>query len=309
MTTETTLQGVIDQLTSFWHRQGCAVLPPCSFEVPLGLLHPEAFFRLLDPGPWRAAFVQPISRPADARGGAHPYRVARHLQLQVAWKDIDPRRPRDLMVESLRDVGFELEHHDLRFVDQRLQIEAGDVEGRGWRVMLDGLRLGRITYLEKIAGAAPSRPSVELSYGVELVAMARTGAADVFSVPWLAAVGTGGGADEPGRDKRREGEEELHRYAFDVADVGALRRSLDDLAGEAERCLAADLPRIAYEQAMRMLPLLDLLETRGDLSYRERVVRLGVVRDRVNEAARAYLASIDGASESADSVGEDSEER
>ncbi|MEO1369872.1 MAG: glycine--tRNA ligase subunit alpha, partial [Acidobacteriota bacterium] len=94
MTTETTLQGVIDRLTGFWHQQGCAMLPPCSFEVPLGLLHPEAFFRLLDPGPWRAAFVQPISRPADARGGTHPYRVARHLQLQVVWKDIDPRTAR-----------------------------------------------------------------------------------------------------------------------------------------------------------------------------------------------------------------------
>ena len=48
----TTLQSVISDLTGFWHEQGCAVLPPCSFEVPLGLLHPEAFFRLLEPEPW-----------------------------------------------------------------------------------------------------------------------------------------------------------------------------------------------------------------------------------------------------------------
>ena len=294
----TTLQSVISELTGFWHEQGCAVLPPCSSEVPLGLLHPEAFFRLLDPEPWQAAFLQPISRPADARGGEHPYRVARHLQFQVVWKGLDARQPRDLMLESLARVGFDLEQHDLRFVDERLNVEAAEIRGRGWRVLLDGLRLARISFLDRIASEAPVESSVEISYGVELLAMARGETADIFSVPWrwsaeeTASSQNAADLAQPSRAKRRESEQELHAYALDVASVSYLRQAIDGLDREASRCVEAGLPRVAYEQAMRMLPLLDLLETRGDLSFQERAHWLGEVRARVLEAAAAYRTAV-----------------
>lgn len=190
------------------------------------------------------------------------------------------------MLESLRHIGFELADHDLRFVDERLVIEAAETHGRGWRVLLDGLRLARLTFLDELAGEPPPRPSVEISYGVELLAMARGDAVDIFSVPWRDS------ATASSRAKRRESEEELHIYAQDVAGVSHLRQAVDRLDREASRCIEAGLPRIAYEQAMRMLPLLDLLETRKDLSLLERQHWLAEVSSRVLEAARLYRDSV-----------------
>lgn len=292
------LQSVIRSLSDFWAERGCALLPPCSFEVPLGLLHPEAVFRLLDTDPWRAAFLQPISRPSDSRGGRHPFRGGRHLQFQVVWKHPRSTAPRDTFLASLEALGFDLRQHDLRLRASVLEVEAVGAHGRGWRVELDGLGLGRIHFVERLAGQAlapadgPSGPAgrcpaaVEITYGLERLAMALSDVDDVFRVSWHVS---GEGRGPSSRSKRREAEEELHRYATSVANVGYLRQVMDGLDREAERCLAAGLPRAAYELAIRLLPVLDQLETRGDLAVRERRHWLAEVRRRVAAAAELYL--------------------
>ncbi|MEM6794292.1 MAG: glycine--tRNA ligase subunit alpha [Acidobacteriota bacterium] len=278
----TTLQQVIDRLTGFWHGWGCALIPPSSFEVPLGLLHPEAFFRLLDPEAWQAAFLQPISRPADARGGRHPFRKARHLQLQVVLGDAELLAPRQLMASSLAAVGFDLEHHDLRFEDSDLTIAAAGVLGRGWQVVLDGLRIGRVSFLEAVAGRPPAAVTAELSYGVERLAMARSGAADVYAIPWQTAGPTGT------RHKRSEEEQEVFRYSSSVAGADFHRAQVAALAEESRRCLEAELPRMAYELAVRILPSLDHLEARGSLGQLERERALAEVGGLVLASAELY---------------------
>lgn len=288
----TTLQRVIGRLAASWDQRGFAVLPPCGLEVPLGFQHPEAFFRLLDPEPWSAAFLQPIDRPADGRAGRHPFRTARHLQFQVLWQEPPAAAPRDAFVESLVDLGVDLAVHDLRFVDQALDVRALGVAGRGWRVELDGLGVGRITFLERLGGLELASRTVEIGFGVERLGMALADAGSVFAVPWRAS------SERPAEDdasapknlaKRRAAEEELHRYAAEVADIGHLRQVLDGFEREARRCLDARLPRAAYELAIGALPTLDRLETRGDLTPREREHWLDQVRAVVEAAAKIHV--------------------
>ncbi|MEM8932865.1 MAG: glycine--tRNA ligase subunit alpha [Acidobacteriota bacterium] len=284
-----TLQQVIGRLMAAWDGRGFAVLPPCGLEVPLGFQHPEAFFRLLDPEPWNAAFLQPIDRPADSRAGRHPFRTARHLQFQVLWQDPPPTAPRDAFAETLAVLGLDPADHDLRFVDQVLEVKALGVVGRGWRVELDGLGVGRVTFLEQLGGLPLRRRTAELGFGVERLGMALAESESVFTVPWRReASGTATGARRPA--KRRETEEELYRYAVGVANVGHLRQIVDGLDREARRCLDAGLPRAAYELAIRALPALDRLDTRGDLTPREREQWLDQVRSLVEDAATQYVA-------------------
>ena len=90
------------------------------------------------------------------------------------------------------------------------------------------------------------------------------------------------------RTKRRESEEELFRYASEMASVAYLRQALDGLDREAERCIEGSLPRQAYEHAVRMLSNLDRLETRGALEPSQRLHWLTQVRERVAAAAGIY---------------------
>ncbi len=275
------VQDAIFRLSRFWADQGCLVLPPCELEIPGGILHPEVFFRLLDPKPWRAAYLQPVRRPLDGRYGRHPYRLGRHLQFQVVVKapggDV-----RELYLKSLEDLGLELADHDLRFAEWNWEALSLDAWGLGWHVLVDGLGVTRMTFLQQVAGRQLDPVALEISYGVERLLMAITRADDTFRLPW-SDDGT-----EYGELWRRD-EVELSRYAVEVADVDLVERQLAVLAEEARVALDAGLVRLSYELTVKALRGIDLLEMRGRLSTRERVERLSGVREMVREVAARYL--------------------
>ena len=80
------LQELILGLSDFWVREGCVLQQPYDLEVGAGTMHPDTFLRVLGPEPWRVGYVQPSRRPADARYGANPFRLGKHLQFQVVLK-------------------------------------------------------------------------------------------------------------------------------------------------------------------------------------------------------------------------------
>jgi glycyl-tRNA synthetase alpha chain len=107
---------------------------------------------------------------------------------------------------------------------------------------------------------------------------------NAFELPWA------DGGPSYGELWRRD-EEELTRYAAEVADAEAIERQLALFLESARRSLDAGLPRFAYEQTVKCLREIDLLETRRELSIRDREQRLGQVRDLVLDVAAAYLAA------------------
>jgi len=277
------LQDAISRLSSFWAARGCLVLPPCTLEIPGGVLHPDAFFRLLDEEPWRAAYLQPVRRPLDGRYGRHPSRLARHLQFQVLLK-APGDDARDLYLASLADLGLELAVHDLRFAEWSWQALSLDAWGLGWHVLIDGLGVSRMTFLQQLAGRELEPVALEISYGLERLMMAVGRVRNAFELPWA------DGGPSYGELWRRD-EEELTRYAAEVADAEAIERQLALFLESARRSLDAGLPRFAYEQTVKCLREIDLLETRRELSIRDREQRLGQVRDLVLDVAAAYLAA------------------
>ncbi len=294
------VQDAIFRLSHFWAGEGCLVLPACELEIPGGILHPDAFFRLLDAQPWRAAYLQTVRRPLDSRYGRHPFRLGRHLQFQVILK-APPEDVRDRYVKSLEDLGLRLALHDLRFTEWSWEALSLDAWGLGWQVHLDGLAVTRLTFLQQVAGHDLDPVAAELSYGVERLLMAVTRTRDAFRLPW-----SEGGPDYG--ELWRPGEVELSRYALEVADVGAVERRLANLREEARQALDAGLVRLAYELVVQSLQGVDLLETRGELSTRERLVRLGRIRDMVGEVARRYLAEKAPAKEGGAAAGADAAE-
>lgn len=275
-----TVEDTIARLREYWRGEGCVALPACDFEIPSGTMHPQLFFALLGPEPWRAAVLQPVRRPRDARDGRHPYRLARHLQFQVLWKP-PPGDLRERYLASLETLGLEPRRHDLRFVDWRFEPRSLDARGAGWRTLVDGLGVSRITYLERAAGRVLEPPSVEISYGIERLSMALQGAAAVDELRWSGELGY--------RPLQRRAEAEYGRWVHEVFDPEGAMRRLERLRREAERCLEAGLPVRAYERAIGALEELDALEARGDFAARERRDRLAGIGELVAAAAEAYL--------------------
>lgn len=280
------LQDAISRLSSFWAARGCLVLPPCTLEIPGGILHPDVFFRLLDPEPWRAAYLQPVRRPLDGRYGRHPSRLARHLQFQVLLKAPDDD-VRGLYLASLEDLGLELAVHDLRFAEWYWEALSLDAWGLGWHVLVDGLGVARMTFLQQLAGREVDPVAVEISYGLERLMMTVSRVRNAFELPWA------DGGPSYG-DLWRRDEEELTRWAAEVADPEAVERQLALHLENARRALDDGLLRLAYEQTVKSLREIDLLETRRELSIRDCEERLGRVRDLVLEVAARYLAERTG---------------
>ena len=108
------LQSLILNLQRYWADAGCIIQQPYDLEVGAGTMHSETFLRALGPEPYRAAYVQPSRRPADARYGENPFRLGRHLQLQVILKP-SPKDVQELYLESLGALGIDRAVHDIRF--------------------------------------------------------------------------------------------------------------------------------------------------------------------------------------------------
>ncbi len=276
------LQQTLLRLLRYWTDEGCLLLPACDFEVDAATLNPQTFFHLLGADPWRSVTLQPVRRPLDGRRRDHPYRLVKHLQLQVLLKpslgDLQ-----EVYLRSLEAAGAELPIHDLRFADWSFDAPALAARGSGWHVLVDGLGVTRITYLRELAGHRLEPVAVELSYGLERLSMVLAGVPSAGDLAWAA-----GGPDYGAL--RRGDEAELSRYAFEVADVANLRQRLDALEGAARHRLENALARPAYELAVRVLQGLDVLEARGDLAATERARRIAAVRQVVTAAAELHLA-------------------
>jgi glycyl-tRNA synthetase alpha chain len=277
------IQEGIAELTRFWADKGCLVLAPTELEIPAGELHPDVFFRLLDGGTWNAAYLQGVRRPLDSRHGRHPYRLTRHLQFQVVLQGFEGN-VRELYLDSLRALGFDLSAHDLRFTEWVWEARSIASWGLGWHVELDGLGVTRLTFMQKLGGRELRPTPIGISYGVERLFMSKARVRSTFELPWVK-----GGADYG--DLRRQSEIEHSHYAVEVAGVDVIKRQIEDLHSEARSALAADLPRVAYELAVRSVYAIDLLDARGVLAGGEREERLHRVGALVTAAAEHYLGT------------------
>lgn len=279
---------VRQRLTQFWVERGHVLLPPCDFAIPAGSMHPDVFFNLLEDRPWGSALVQPVRRPRDGRHGLHPFRLARHLEFHVLLRH-GVEAMQDLYVHSLEALGLDLAAHDLCFSDGPWESHSLAAWGNGWHVQLDGLGVARLTFLRHLAGRPLARPAAELVYGIERTALVLAEVPDVKALIWGDGVTDG----EPWR----RSEEEMSRYAFEVADADLWQRSLDRREEEARRCLDAGLPRTAYELAVGNLEHVELLLARGQLEVRHRLRHLQRVQELVLAAAQVARAAMKPGSE------------
>jgi len=275
-------QDLILRLSAFWAEQGCAILQPYDMQVGAGTFHPATALRALGKKPWRAAYVQPTRRPTDGRYGENPNRLQHYYQYQVILKPTPPNS-QELLIESYRALGIDPTAHDIRFVEDDWESPTLGAWGLGWEVWCDGMEVTQFTYFQQIGGIPCALPSVELTYGLERLAMYVQGVENVFALDFNGAGLTYG-------DVFLRAEREFSAYNFELADTEMLARQFVDAETECRALLGHGLALPAYDQCIKASHLFNLLDARGALSVAERAAYIARVRELAKGCAEAWLA-------------------
>jgi glycyl-tRNA synthetase alpha chain len=273
-------QQLILALQSFWAGEGAVVQQPYDVEVGAGTMHPDTFFRVLGPEPWRAAYCSPSRRPVDGRYGQNPFRVYRHYQFQVVLKP-SPVDVQETYLRSLAALGIEPHDHDIRFDEDNWESPTLGAAGVGWQVLMDGMEISQFTYFQQAGGIELNPITAEITYGSERIAMFLNGVANVFDLEWAPGVRYG--------DVRLQEEIEFSRHNFEAADVPLLNRLFEQYEAEGHRLLKLGLVLPSYDYALRCSHTFNVLEARGAISVTERTGFIQRVRRLAVACARDYL--------------------
>jgi glycyl-tRNA synthetase alpha chain len=275
-------QRLILTLQDYWAKQKCLIVQPYDLEVGAGTFNPSTFLRALGPEPWNCAYVEPSRRPTDGRYGENPNRLQHYYQFQVIMKP-NPKNIQDLYLGSLKKFGIDPLAHDIRFVEDDWESPTLGAWGLGWEVWLDGMEITQFTYFQQVGGIDLNPIPVEITYGVERIAMYLQGVDNVFDLEWIPGITYG--------DVYHRNEVEFSRYNFEKADVPMLFNLFNQYEAESVRSAENGLPLVAYDYCLKCSHSFNLLDARGAISVTERVSYIARVRNLAKICAEGYLAS------------------
>lgn len=273
-------QDLILNLQNYWKSLGCVLVQPYDLEVGAGTFHPFTFFKALGPDPWKVAYTQPSRRPTDGRYGDNPNRLFQHHQFQVIIKP-SPQDIQNLYLDSLAAVGIKKEQHDLRFVEDDWESPTLGATGLGWEVWCDGMEITQFTYFQQVGSIDLDPISVELTYGLERIAMFIQNKDNVFDITW--------NENWNYREIRHAFEYQFSKYSFESANIDEYFQLFDIREKEAWDLLEGALVYPAYEAVLKCSHLFNTLDARGAISVTERTGYITRIRKMARRCAITYL--------------------
>ncbi|WP_139524581.1 glycine--tRNA ligase subunit alpha [Helicobacter pylori] len=271
------------KLQEYWKDQGCLVIQPYDIPAGAGTFHPATLLRSLDKKPWNVAYVAPSRRPTDGRYGENPNRLGSYYQFQVVIKP-SPSNIQEMYLKSLEVLGINLNEHDIRFVEDNWESPTLGAWGLGWEVWLDGMEVTQFTYFQQVGGIACSPIPVEITYGLERLAMYVQKVENILEIEWA----------KNNHDSVRyaqvhlESEYEFSKYHFEIASVRRLLEMFKNAQAEALHCLENKLPLPAYDFVMLCSHFFNILDARKAISVAERQNYILQIRDLAKGCAVLY---------------------
>ena len=275
-----TFQEIILKLQEFWANEGCLIMQPYDMEKGAGTFNPATFLRCLGRKPWSAAYVEPSRRPADGRFGENPNRLRKHYQFQVIRKPA-PADIQDTYLRSLNKLGISQKFHDIRFVEDNWESPTLGAWGLGWEVWLDGMEITQFTYFQQMGGYELDPVSVEITYGLERIAMYVQKKDNVYGVNYNENVSYG--------EVHLKEEVDFSKYNFNELEESVQAGLFSVYEAEARRLIEKKLLMPAYDYVMKCSHAFNLLDAKGAISVNERVSYIARVRKLANAVAGLWL--------------------
>jgi len=279
-------QDIIITLHKFWAEKGCLIWQPYDVEVGAGTMNPATFLKVLGKKPWNVAYVEPSRRPQDGRYGENPNRLQHYYQFQVILKPA-PENPQDIYLESLERLGINPLEHDIRFVEDDWESPTLGAWGLGWEVWLDGMEITQFTYFQQAGGIDLDEISVEITYGLERIAMYIQNKDSVFDIEWKEGITYG--------EIFKRSEWEWSKYNFELADTDMLFQVYEMFERESKRMVEEGLIFPAYDYLLKCSHVFNILDARGAISVQERARYIRRMNNLAREIAKLYLQVFENA--------------
>lgn len=276
-------QDLVLILQHFWKRKGCLIYSPYNSEVGAGTFNPATFFRVLDNKPWRVCYIEPSKRPRDGRYGKNPLRVQQYWQLQVILKPA-PKNIQEIYLKSLEAIGIDLKNNDIKFIEDDWESPTLGAWGVGWQVELNGIEITQFTYFQQMGGLDLKVIPVEITYGLERIAMFLQKVFSIFQIEW--------NKDYTWGEVYFQNEEEFSFFNFEEVIPEEYLRLFEFYEKEAKRLLEKNLVYPGYDYVIKCSHIFNLLEARGVISVSERINYIKRVRDLAKLAAIKYLEKV-----------------
>lgn len=272
-------QDIIFKLQKYWSSRGCVIAQPIDIECGAGTFNPATFLRVIGPEPWNVAYIEPSRRPTDGRYGENPNRLQSYFQFQVVLKP----SPDDIIkqyIGSLQVLGIDSTLHDIRFVEDDWESPTLGAWGLGWEIWLDGMEVTQFTYFQQVGGIDLEPISVELTYGLERLAMYLQEKDSVYDLEWNEYVTYG--------QMYHQNEVEQSSYNFDESDVSMLLKLFKDFNNECKQLIKKGFVWPAYDYCLKCSHTFNLLDARGAISTTERASYISKVRSLASSIAKLY---------------------
>ena len=144
------------------------------------------------------------------------------------------------------------------------------------------MEITQFTYFQQVGSIDVKPVTVEITYGLERLAMYIQGVENVFDIQWVGDISYG--------DVFHTNEVEQSFYNFQVADTALLFDLFDKYEAEAKRVIELGYIRPAYDYVLKCSHAFNLLDSRGAISVSERTAYIGRVRAMARLCAKAYVA-------------------
>ena len=273
-------QELILNLSKYWSDYGCIIQQPYDIEKGASTMNPATFLRALGPEPFNTAMVEPCRRPTDARYGENPNRLGHYFQYQVILKP-SPDDAQGIYLKSLEAMGIDLSKHDVRFVEDNWESPTLGAAGVGWEVWLDGMEITQFTYFQQVGGLEVKPVALEITYGLERIAMYLQNVDSVYDVMWNNNLKYG--------DIYLQNEIEQSKYNFEYSNPERLFTMFDLAEAECYSCLDAKIVLPAYDWVLKCSHTFNLLDARGVISKDERINYINRVRRMAAAVAKLYV--------------------
>jgi glycyl-tRNA synthetase alpha chain len=273
-------QEIVAALNGYWADQGCVIRQPYDVEKGAATMSPATFFGALGPKTHNVAYIDPVRRPTDGRYGENPNRLFHYFQYQVIMKP-SPLNIQDLYLDSLRAIGIDPAKHDVRFVEDNWESPTLGAWGTGWEVWAEGMEVTQFTYFQQCGGFDCQPIPVEITYGLERLAMFIQKVNSVYDISWNGTVKYG--------DIYLPQEREHSKYNFETADVEAVALLFGIYEKEALRLLKQGEVLPAYDYILKSSHAFNILDARGAISVSERMQFILKIRKMARQCAKLYV--------------------
>ena len=122
---------------------------------------------------------------------------------------------------------------------------------------------------------------VEITYGLERIALYIQNKSNVYDLDWTDEVKYG--------DMRYQYEYENSKYSFELADLESHFKWFDEYEAEAKKILEAGLVLPAYDYVLKCSHTFNVLDSRGAISTTERMAYILRVRELAKKCAEIYV--------------------